>query len=145
MQNPKIKILEIPDPRLVPRYLIDQIKEKTWETDEWYDWNLVNKNPDNVILGLVDYTHLVKGFVWITVDRFNKYVFINNLSLDKSLQFDKKLFKDIHRYVNALSAKLGMKRVFWISKRPKAFEAKGYKRSEYVLLEKEVENGIRKQ
>lgn len=145
MRNHKIKIIPIPDPRLVPRYLIDQIKEKTWDTDEWYEFNLQQiRNPDNLILGLVDETNLVKGIVWISVDKFNKYVFVNNLSLDKKLQFDKKLFEDIHRYLNSLSVKLNLKTVYWITKRPKAFEAKGYKRSEYVLLEGEVEHGSRK-
>lgn len=128
----------------MPPYLIEQIKERTWEVDEWYNFNLQDReNRNNIIVGVVDEDNLVKGIIWIMIDEFNKYVFVNNLSLDKKYQFDKKLFKDIHRFLNNLSAKLGMKRVFWISKRPKAFEAKGYKRSEYVLLEGEVQNGSR--
>lgn len=129
---------------MVPRYLIDQIKERTWETDEWYEFNLADiDNENNLIFGIVDKDNLIKGMVWVMVDRFSKYVFINNCSLDKKYQFDKKLFQDIHGFLNGLGVKLGMKRVFWISKRPRAFERKGYKRSNYVLLESEVKNGSR--
>lgn len=135
----ELSIIPLPDARLVPRYLLEQVKDRDWSVDEWYKYQESLRGVrDNLILGLVDKEHKVKGIIWITIDGFAKWFFINTFSVDKAHQRKTKLIKFVQRYIKDLAAKLGIKRVMWAARRSKALERYGFKPSDYVLMEEEI-------
>jgi len=135
MRN-ELTIIPLPDARLVPRYLLEQVKDRDWDVDEWYAYQAkLQGHVENLVLGLVDKDHQIKGMVWITVDGFSKWLFINTFTVDKKYQRMSKLIKFVKRYIKDLSIKLGIKRALWAARRTKALERYGFKCSEYQLME----------
>lgn len=130
-----LTIIPLPDARLVPKFLVEQVKDREWSVQEWYDYQQADKSEANLLLGVINQDHAVVGFIWMTLDGFSKWVFINTLSVSPAYQGKRKLIKFVHRYIRDLAKRLEMTRVIWVTDRPRALEKYGYSRSDSVLME----------
>jgi len=135
----EISVIPIPDVRLIPRYLVDQVKDRVWTTDDFYE-HLLAMPPDdsNLLLGLIDKQNQVKGFVWLTIDTFQQLIFINTFSADPMYQRRNRLMKFITRYIKEMAKVIGIPKVIWAAKRTKALEKYGFAPSDWVLMEENV-------
>ena len=135
----ELSIIPVPYPRLIPKYLLDQVKDRTWTTEAWYDHQTELIGVDsNIVLAFIDRNHEIKGFIWLTIDNFDGYVYINTLSVDPQYQRKSKLINFVTRYIRELAKALGIERVLWSAKRAKALTRYGFQESEYRLMEAKV-------
>ena len=135
----QLAIIPIPDPRLIPRYLLEQVKDRKWTTEEWYDLQLKLVGVEsNLVLSLVDRDHQVKGFIWLTIDGFDKHIHINTFSVDHEYQRKSKLIKYVTSYIRKLAKGLKIETVIWTARRTKALERYGFKQSEFKIMEEAV-------
>ena len=132
----ELSIIPAPDPRLVPRYLLEQVKDRNWSVEQWYENQISLIGVDsNILLVIIDKQHFIKGFVSLTLDNFDGCLFINTFSVDAEFQRKSKLIKFIKRYITDLAKGLGLERILWSARRHKALEKYGFQESEYKLME----------
>ena len=132
-------------PDLLPRYLVEQIKNKDFTVDEFYsfqranctisDNNGISLNPTNHLYFLVDPSNQVKGFLWLVVDVLTKDLVINNYSLDSNYWCKGQAVKKLSKFVKELLNKLKFNKIYWITRYPKHSKKYGFKPSKDVLME----------
>jgi N-acetylglutamate synthase-like GNAT family acetyltransferase len=135
----ELTIIPVPDARLVPRYLLEQVKDRRWTVDEWYQHQIDLKGvPENIVLSMINKKNEIVGIVWLTIDGFEKYVHINTLSVDKRYQSKSKLIKFVTKYIRDLAKALKLSLVGWTARRTKALERYGFEESEFKIMEERV-------
>src|SRR6056297_877151 len=116
--NKVMNIIPLPDPRLVPRHLLEQIKDRMFDIDDWYKVMYsprLEGDSSNIFLGIVDEDMKIHGATWLSLDALHKAIFINFLSLDKSLQGNGKVFDVVIPYIAEIAEGLGLERALWMS------------------------------
>ncbi len=156
----KLRWVRAFSPDIIPKYLIDQVRDRTYEVHDFYKYQglncLINTkegqvlNPFNHLYVLADEDNMVKGFLWFVIDPLTKNVIINTFSVDKEYWNKGEAVKYLVEHMQEVLKKLELKKVYWISNYPKHSERYGFKRSRGVLMEynekekneeKEEENG----
>ncbi len=135
----QLNIIPVPDSRLIPRYLLEQVKDRRWAVDEWYELQkqLIGVES-NIVLSLIDKEHQIVGFIWLTVEAFDKYIHINTISVDPKYQRKSKLINFVSKYIREIARALNIDTVIWTARRTKALEKYGFQESEYKLMEGKV-------
>ena len=88
-----LRWVRIFDPVHIPKEYVDQIKEKSFTTEKFYQYqqsaNIENVdgkiifNPYNLLYVLSTEKNHVKGFLWAVVDPLSNCLVINSFSMDK--------------------------------------------------------------
>ena len=131
-----LKIIPAPDPRLIPKYLVEQVKERDWQIDQFYTYQLkAQSDKANILLTIVDERHFIVGFVWLTLDGFSQVCFVNTVSIDKKHQGQRSLLKKIEKYIKELTKKLGFSKIIIVTKRTKVLQRYGFAESRNKILE----------
>lgn len=134
-----LKLIPCPDPRLVPKELVEQVKGRNFDVEAFYSYQLRSSGDKaNVLLVIVDDKYRVVGFLWITVDGFEKMLFLNTISIDVPHQGDKELIRMIREYVRELAGKLGFSRIVTVSDRGKALERYGFEDTKLKIMKMEL-------
>ena len=131
-ESDSLRFVRIFDARKVPEYLLQQIKPRDWSISQFYELNL--KRPTVLLYVLVDSVGSVKGFLWLIIDVFNRAVNVIVLSVDRHYQGKGKYVYKALDLIKNIQCKFGLKKISWITTRPKAFEKYGFKRSSAVLM-----------
>ena len=145
---------------LIPRYLIEQIKDFEGRADSVYAYGLSIlmtpsvrngviiwiPNPLVHITALIDKDHIIKGVVWVEVDLIYKHLVVHALSLDKEYQsagsaVENMVMDYIFKIPDAPEFRgVGInKKAQLTTTRPKAYEKFGCKRSKRIIMEIEDE------
>ena len=83
----ELKWVRTTDINLVPRYLVDQIKNKDWDTDKFYSVMQKAAKASSVFLGVFcDASMIVHGFMVGNVNPITNKLFIYCLSASKEYQ-----------------------------------------------------------
>lgn len=132
----------------VPRYLFEQVKNRTWDVEKLYEYGpLFITNPLNRFWALTDITHHIKGVLWITIDPIVEVMAVNILSIDREYQrlngslrskpsdVIKKTVEFLHTVQDELRAKgVKIKReILWATTRPRTCEKAGARRYRVVM------------
>lgn len=141
-----LKFVRIFDPVLVPRNLIDQIKNRQHTIQEFYDYNQdrcfifdgdsARINPLNHLYVLVDENNKIKGVLWITLDGQQSTVEL--FSIEKEYWNKGNALKFIHQNVIDLMKPLGIKTIRIFTTNPNAYEKINFKRSKHVIMELDI-------
>lgn len=141
----KLKFVRIFDPIHIPKYLVEQIKQRDYDIDDFYSYqkqsNIViedgktNLNPLNHLYVLVNDENEVKGFAWFTINPLSKSLFINNFSMNKDYWHKGKAIEQLKDYVVKVMKKAKLKQILWHTNYPKHFEKYGFKKSKSILME----------
>lgn len=144
-ESPKLKFVRIFDPIHIPKYLVEQIKNRDYEIDDFYNYqkeiNLISDNGDiklnplNHLYVLVNEENEVKGFVWFSVNPLSKSIFINNFSMHKGYWNKGKAIEFLRDFVLNILKKAKLKQILWHTNYPKHFEKYGFKKSKSILME----------
>ncbi len=144
----ELEWMQIFDPTHIPKYLIDQIKEKDFTAERFYEYQkmvCVEKveekfviNPFNLLFAITNQRRSVVGFLWCVIDVLNGYLIINNFSIDRRYWNKGKAVEFLRRKVEDLLNKSKLKKVFWCTTHTKYMEKYGFKKSKSILMEFEV-------
>lgn len=136
-----LRWVRIINPDLIPRYLVDQVKDKEFTVDDFYKYqNLIcmddgKINPFNHLYALTDKENFIKGMLWFTVDPLTKNVLINTYSIDKEYWYNGKAVEYLFDHMCNILEKFDLKKIYWANRYPKHAERYGFKKSKSVLME----------
>ena len=133
------------DPIHIPKYLIEQIREKNFTIDKFYDYqkllclshgkNGPELNPSNFLYAIVnDKLKQVKGFLWATLDYLTNCLIINNFSMDREYWFKGKAIELLEKKAKLIKKDLGIDKIVWITPHPKLCEKLGFKRTKDAIM-----------
>ena len=144
-QIENLKWVRIFDPVHIPKEYINQIKEKEFTTEKFYEFQsrvcLLNTetgltiNPYNLLFVLVDDSNRVKGILWMVIDILANSLVINTFSVDKEYWGNGKAVSFLIEKAAEIKEKEKLDRVYWITRSPKHSEKFGFKRSKHTLME----------
>lgn len=128
------KIIRTTDLRLIPKYLLEQVKDVYWTPEELYGlWPAVENSPTNLLYAVVNKDFHIKGVIWATVGLAGSFLFVNVVSLDKELQSKGLIPNLVMPYLQDLKAKIGVRHLLCSSSRPKGMEKWGWKIAKFVM------------
>lgn len=134
-----LKFVPLHEPKLLPRKYVEQIKNRDWEVDTFYEYNEHLKgNPTNLLFAAVNDDSIIKGFLWMVFDPFTKCLVVSNYSIDTDLQGGGAAIRFVRGFVRKVLRDLQIEKAVWLTDRPKAFERYGFKRSKNVLMELKI-------
>lgn len=129
----------------IPRYLIEQIKEKDWKVDEFIKYHEINclhevegqqvLNPFSHLYVLVNEENITKGFLWFTIEPLTKNIIIQNYSVDSDYWFKGRAVEKLADHVKYIQKKGKLGKIYWITNYPKHSEKYGFKQSKSILME----------
>ena len=155
MDIKELKFVRLTDPSntdLIPRYLIDQTRDKDFETDRFYAIApLLVVNRFNIFGLFVDNNKNVKGFLWATINILSEQLYVSVISIDKEYQNCngdtlEHIFNMIRDLPNNIlikqmikHAEINLKKTVQIvTKRPKVYEKRQWRCATATIMEKEI-------
>jgi hypothetical protein len=145
-----ISFVPIRDALLVPRDLLEQIKDLPFDIEDFYKFfGFYAESPLNFFWIVMDRENTTEpriGIMWASVDPIPQSLSVHIVSLRKVYQ-GTGLFKEkIAPFFTDMKKKMKLKRGFWITSRPKAFSrmSPSFKATKLTVMEfdeKEPENG----
>ncbi len=151
----KLKFIRIFDPNHVPKYLIEQIKDRDYDVEKFYKYHestcLIHGrdgprlNPVNMLYLISNEQHMPCGVLWCTVSVLSNDLIIQTFSMDKDYWGQGKAVQLLEKKCREIKDICELNNVYWVTKYPKHSEKYGFKRSKSVLMEytgerKEEEN-----
>ena len=149
----ELEWIRIFDPIHIPKNLVEQVRDKDWTVDKFYQYqkivclqrdgeNIV-VNPMNLLYVLADKNKIVRGFMWSVVDALSNCLVINTFSVDKNYWGLGNAVSFLEKKVKEIARGAQLSKIYWITNYPKHSEKFGFKRSKSVLMEynMEEENG----
>jgi hypothetical protein len=142
-----IKLIPIKDAILVPRYLLEQVKDLTFEVDNFYsDYDaLYSRSPYSLLYLVADRSRELPiiGVLWVTIEPLARCMHGNLVSLNREYQGNG-VFRDVVLpTVFDIAKKCKLRKIYWHTTRTKAYKRMNpeFKESAQVLMETEVDNG----
>lgn len=134
----ELKILRIYDLNVVPRRFFEQARDlKGWNLDRLYSYSSsICSNPCNLIYALHDEGRVIRGILWARIDILSEELFVVLLSVDKEYQGANGAAIDAAKLaLEEVKRTAGLKRITFLTTRPKAYEKHGMKRTKAVIME----------
>lgn len=149
----KLKFIRVFTPNHIPRYLVEQIKERDYSVEDFYAFQEINciqqtekgpiLNPMNLLYVIGNEEKVVKGYCWMIIDPLCKDLVIQTFSMDKEYWVKGQAVKLLANKVKEILEELELNKVYWITKHPKHSIKYGFKPSKFVLMEyKEETHGV---
>jgi len=153
----KLKFMRIFDPVHIPKFLIEQIKDRDYEVEQFYEFQsrvclLYNDgtprlNPYNLLYLVITDDNVAVGMLWCVVAPLSEDLVIQTFSMHKDYWCQGKAVKLLEEKVREIKDGCELNKVFWVTRYPRHSEKYGWKRSKGVLMEyageenKEEEDG----
>lgn len=133
------------DPIHIPAYLVEQIKDRMFEVDQFYRYQSVacvihtpqgpELNATNMLYAIVhERLRQVKGFLWMVIDMLTNSLVVNNFSMDREYWGKGEALSLLEEKAKKVMKDLKLSRIVWITRNPKYCENKGFKRAKDVLM-----------
>lgn len=146
MNNEKdLRWVRIFTPIHIPRYLMEQIKDRDWTVEDYIKYHEINcliagesgptLNPFSHLYVLVNEENITKGFLWFTIEPLTKDIHIQNYSMDKKYWGKGKAVEILTDHIKCIKKKAHLNKVFWITNYPKHSQKYGFKPSKSTLME----------
>ncbi len=127
----KLKVVEIDDINLVPRYLFDQIDSREWDTDKIVKFVNETGTPDGLNV-LVNEDGDIKGVLWLRFNFIEECIDILAFAIDKKYQFNG-VIADGFKFVRRLQKQNNLHSIKMRTNRPKALSRYGFNTISYVM------------
>jgi len=134
----RLKPIRIFDLRLIPMYLMKQVKPRDINFNTLLMANkVITENPATLLYVYVTTNHQIKGWLWATMNVLNREILVHILSVDKEYQ-NTNILPTVREQLLELKATFKAKSVTFVTTRPDAF-LRGIpcKKSKKVLMEVE--------
>jgi len=136
-----LRYTPVNDAALLPRYLIEQIKPAVPDIDRLYNVLKAASSSEsfwsiNFIGVFADHEHIIKGFMWFTLNPITRVLHCHMLSVDKEYQ-NRGILSEAKNIGKKLMREVGAAKLTLATRSPKAFERVGLKRSEMTVMELE--------
>jgi hypothetical protein len=131
----KLKFVRMTDGKLVPRYLLEQIKPKAFNIDLFYQYSrVIFSNPLNYLGGFVDRDNEIKGVVWFSYNPIEEAIFVHLMSVAPEY-FGKGALTEARNILKRFYSSVNAKRAYFTTDRPTPFTRLGYTTSPVRIME----------
>lgn len=143
MKFSDLKFIRLTQPEqfnLVPRYLFEQIREKT-DINRIYEVGMLSlTSPFVFVYVLVDKNieeKKIKGILWLSINVLERYIYVELLSVDKEYQSKEcDAIKKTLDFIRGVNFGPDMtNKVVMATLRPVKFEKAGFTRSKKLIME----------
>lgn len=141
----KLEFVRIFTPVHIPEYLVDQVRDKDFTTEQFYKFQEICclrqsengpvLNPLNFLYVIVNESKMAKGFMWGQADPLTNDFIIQTFSIDKEYWGNGRAVKMLTKKVKEILKECSMNKVYWITNFAKHAQRYGFKRSKSVLFE----------
>lgn len=145
----KLRFVRIFTPVHIPKYLIEQLKNRDYEVDDWYKYmeivciqdtpNGPQLNPLTLLYVVVDEGNKVIGMLWCDVGVLSKTLVIQLFSIDNAYWHKGQAAMMVADKVKEIGKECKMKKVVWVTRGPKHSEYYGFKKSKESIMEYDLE------
>ena len=134
-----LKYTPINDFLLIPRPLVEQIKPKLPDVDRFYNVLRAISSGQafwamNYLGVFADHEHVIKGFMWLTLNPITNVLHANMLSVDKAYQ-NKGILGEAKNIAQKLMKEVRAEKLTISTRAPMVFERNGWKRAAVTLME----------
>jgi len=134
-----LKYVPINDFSLLPRPLVEQIKPKLPDVDRFYNVLRAFSSGKSFwitnFLGVfADHEHVIKGFMWLTLNPITMELHANMLSVDPTYQ-SKGILAEAKNIAQKLMKEVHAEKLTISTRAPKVFERNGWTRAAITLME----------
>lgn len=129
-----LEFMRITDPtliRFIPRDLLEQIKDISFDIDRFYATASAFMGPATFMYLLVEDQTNIKGFLWFFVNVLDSTAHVNTLTIDKEYQGSDAIRKTAE-FIKELGGKL---KIQITTSRPQVFEKAGFEKSNSFIME----------
>ena len=140
-----LRWIRIVTPIAIPRYLVEQVRDRDYTVDDFYKFHEINctsdidgnkvLNPFHHLYVLASKDHQVKGVLWFTIDPLSKDVLIQTYSVDKEYWNKGSAVGKAADHVKKIMKEANLKKAYWLTNYPKHSERYGFRRARSVLME----------
>ena len=141
----KLRFIRVFTPMHVPKELIEQVRDRNYEVDDWYKYQEViclrqtdagpQLNPLSMLYVIADERNKVVGMLWCEVDALGKTLVVQTFSMDKKYWVRGKAVSLLANKAKEIAKECKLKKIIWCNNYPKHSERYGFKRSKTVLME----------
>lgn len=145
LKTDKLEWIRIFDPIHIPRHLVEQIRNRDWSIDKFYQYQQhacvknengkLNLNPFNLLYVITDENRKVYGFMWSVIDPLSNCLVINSFSMEKGEWENGKCVSLLEEKCKEIAIGAKLDKVYWITNYPKHSEKHGFRRSKSILME----------
>ena len=142
----ELQFIRVFTPQHVPKYLIEQVKHRHYDVEEWYAYLEAvcrksdgSLNPFCLLYVISDADYKVIGTLWCEIHPLEKSLIIQTYSMDNEYWNAKGAIKFLAKKAKEIAKECKLKAVYWVTRHPKTCEKYGFKRSRDVLMEYEGE------
>ena len=130
-----LKLVRIHSFDLIPRYLLDQVKGRSWTPNKLYEWGeILGSQPSQLIYAMITPEKEIKGAVWASVNPVVDGIFLNFISVDREYQ-DGIVLEKVTGTLKQTATDLGLSSVYALTTRPKGATRKGWSRTGQEMME----------
>lgn len=130
----------------IPKYLVEQIKSRDFTVDQFYknqeeacicidSQGNQSISPLNHLYVLSDEGFKVVGFLWFVIDDMCQSIIVQNFSVDRKYWGKGKALELASRHIKEILKNAKLKKVYWVTNRPKVFEKAGFVRAKDTIME----------
>jgi len=151
----KLKFIRIFTPMHVPKELIEQVRDRTYEVEDWYKYQEIicmrktdtgpQLNPLSMLYVIADEDNKVVGMLWCEVEALSKILVIQTFSMNKKYWLKGKAVTLLANKAKEIAKECKLKKIVWMAAYPKHSERYGFKRSKSILMEWCEEDDIKEE
>jgi len=141
----KLRFIRVFTPMHVPKGLIEQVRDRSYEVDDWYKYqehicvrqteNGPILNPLSMLYVIADEQNKVIGMLWCEVCALEKTLIVQTFSMDKKYWVRGKAVQLLAKKAKEIAKECKLKKIFWVTNYPKHSQRHGFSRSKSVLME----------
>ncbi len=125
-----LKVVKINDINLVPRYLLDQVKGRQWQTDQLIPY--LDKATNLNLYVLVDGKSIIKGVLLFQPNYIENNIEVIILSVDRQYQFNG-IIPNTLEFLRKAKEHYKLKTIKIRTNRPNAFEKHGFRILDFIM------------
>jgi len=133
----ELSFIRIMDFKLIPRKLFEQVRDMDVKVENIEKHgNLIARSPFTLLYAITDKSNIIRGVLWANINFMSDSIGVHLLSVEKEYQNGKHVQAALdHLKKEVKSLKLDITKIKCATTRPRAFEAAGFEKSKYILME----------
>jgi len=140
-----LRFIRVFTPMHVPKELIEQVRDRTYEVDDWYSYQETicthptesgpRLNPFSLLYVIADEGNKVVGMLWCEISTLEKVLAIQTFSMDKKYWLKGKAVSLVSKKAKEILKECNLKKIMWCTAYPRHSQRYNFKRSRQVLME----------
>lgn len=141
----QLRFIRVFTPMHVPKELIEQVRDRTYEVDDWYKYQELiclrqtpsgpQLNPLSMLYVIADEGNKVVGMLWAEVDALGKTLVIQTFSMDKRYWVRGKAVELLAKKGKEIAKECKLNKIVWCTNYPKHSMRYGFTRSKTTVME----------